>query len=835
MPECRWTDCGGSCNGDENEMTWQWGGCRKGKRRNFCCAKEQKWKNCGWKGKPGNCDDNHCDVGWQVALTTSYEGEDKDCGFWHQERERSFCCDPPDDKSPFMPVPLDFLFEDPPDQNTADTDFTLKVDPTFGGSNNVPFNEDPANAPFGFVVLTSPEELQVSLDRRDGSHWDVFDCFDAVTEGEHTVRMVCTDESDASNCYKIHLGHGAPGTIVQMPEGCGPGKYAVVKSLEASKNQSLPHHVTRRSGVSNGKVYDLNFDYDFRRVPRDLGKTQMRIDFSNEREYWDLIVNKAADHKKPKKRSLDDFGGNHRRWLEEEWRDDAHFGGLSTEELHKRWFGSDIIDWLRTIVNGVKGGLDISHSYNEDFILKIVDERLTCPGFEAQLDVHAETNVDIDVNYGFTLIATLGSPIDLSNSYLYFRTKGGVTAKFVMNAAVTARFDTGDITLFSADKFGAAFSVPGIVVIGPNFKLLGRLEGEATLGVNFESQVKLAQWDIRQTYPATNGDWDPEATGDPNKSGTQNLLEPQFQAGVRLDGHITAHVKPTISFGINFNQDFIPIEPCAVNLIADGHVTFHASLQGGTSGTSFCYGIDAGADLYATIDAPEAFKWALPVSPFPIWPFDTVRIWPRGSQPSCRAAGSPERRALEISVPTNTTQKLINRLGKRAQVYGPLVPRLVGLSCPGSTDLSDIPECPLCGSDSEESSSKLKRGDDGPVCHLDPYATGERCPELNLKRRALDTFDYVNETLEWEDEDSLEHLSKRSTQEKTVKWSYNGETRDLPCGRYETCGSAANQGSVNKWFGFSDLKSPSKTSCKTEVIKQRKDQVPTKEFVSKSS
>jgi chitinase len=31
-------------------------------------------------------------------------------------------------------------------------------------------------------VLASPETLQVTLDKRDGSHWELFDCNDAVTE-----------------------------------------------------------------------------------------------------------------------------------------------------------------------------------------------------------------------------------------------------------------------------------------------------------------------------------------------------------------------------------------------------------------------------------------------------------------------------------------------------------------------------------------------------------------------------------------------------------------------------------------------------------------------------
>lgn len=75
------------------------------------------------------------------------------------------------------------------------------------------------DAEFGFVVLTSPEQIQVSLDKRDGSHWELFDCFDAVSEKEHTIRMMCTDSSEIGNCGKIHLGHGVPGTIIEMPKG----------------------------------------------------------------------------------------------------------------------------------------------------------------------------------------------------------------------------------------------------------------------------------------------------------------------------------------------------------------------------------------------------------------------------------------------------------------------------------------------------------------------------------------------------------------------------------------------------------------------------------------
>ncbi|RFN52992.1 glycoside hydrolase family 18 protein [Fusarium flagelliforme] len=831
VPDCRWTECDEECKSSENELTWKYNSCGKNKWKRFCCNKEEEWKNCKWHGEKGSCYDNHCDTGWQVSLTNSYDGEGDTCGSWLL-RERTFCCDPPKGESPFLPVPLEYLFENPPDKESADTDWTLKVDNTYGGSIDMGFREDPKNSAFGFVVMTSPEELQTSLDKRDGSHWDVFDCLDSTTVGEHRVRMVCTDRSDNSNCDKIHLGHGAPGTILEMPDGCGPGRYAVAKSLVPSSNQTLPHHLWRRDLDSSEQVYDLVFDYDFKRVPRDLGTTQMRIDYSNKDGYWDTVVNKAADTKKRSlkrnvKRTLEDVNGSHKRWLEEEWRDDKHFGGLGKGDLHKRWFGEDVLDWLKKLVSGGSSGLDAGrvHSYRDEFTLSIVDQRFTCPNVDGKLEVLAQTEVDLETSYGFTLIATLGgkSGIDISDSYLYFRNKGEVRAKFVVDAAVTAEFDTDDVLMFSADKFGATFTVPGIVTLGPNFKLYGRLEGEATLGVNFESQVKLAEWDIRQTYPVENEDWAPEAETKPKKDGTQNVLEPEFEYGVSLSGYLSAHIKPTITFGIDFNEDFVSLDSCAVNLVADGHVTFHAEAETGSKGSSFCYGIDAGASLYATLDAPDAFSWALSKSPFHIGSTGERQIYPTSEQQTCVTPDSESSRRVRKrseSTPEESsigTRSSMPRGLRKRETYGPLVPRINGLFCPGATDLGEIPKCSKCGDDDDEAntdSNKDKRDeDDNATCWLDPDRSGEPTCPADMEKRSW------TGTSHW--------LDKRAVGKKWKDWEYNNVKYELELGHYPTCGSAPKK--VIRWFGY-----PKKQvgGCKPELEKLTVAQVNSKEFAT---
>ncbi|KAL3439807.1 hypothetical protein BJX65DRAFT_68290 [Aspergillus insuetus] len=814
QPICRWTECGEDCGSNEDELTWRNGVCHysgSDEQEKLCCNKQQQWTNCEWHGKPGNCFDNHCDTGWQVAITNSDEGEGHDCGA--HARKRTFCCDLPEGESPFTPVPLEFLFPDPPPKESTAVDFKLKVDPTFGGSRaeeNSLTDPGPEDAPFGFIVMTSPQEIQQSLDRRDGSHWEVFDCLDATTIGEHTVRMTCTDLTENSNCADIHLGHGALGTIIQMPPGCGPGKYAVLKHLEPSANQSSPGHLARR-GIVHDTIYDLTFDYDFKRVPRDLGDTLMRIDYSNDGDYWNGVVDRAADTKK-KKRSLVDRR-NHRRWLEEEWRDDAHFDGLSHEEFHKRWFGSGIIEWLRNLIGTIEKTVDFSHSYQETFVLKLVDEQLTCPNFEAHLDIHAEATVKAELSYGFTLIAKLDDPIDFSQSFLYFRTKGEAEAAFIVDAAITYGYNTDEVLLLAADKFGAAFTVPGIVTIGPNFEIYGQIEGAVTIGANFETRVKLGTWEVQQTYPVPSDDYNPglESNEDSNFAQPQ---APEVEWSVGVSGYLTAHVRPKISFGIKWHEPFFSIKPTTVSLVADGFVTFHAEAETGSSGTSACIGVDAGTSIYAEVRAPDTIQWALPRTPYYLMPEIKRQIWPSQQDgPMCwSSSSSSQTMVLGLDAPLNNSSGEYGagaylevgddgkvhaaHLEKRAKVYGPLLPVLLGLECPGGEELepdSPCPDCTLTGS--SEDLGKRQEGVESCLYDPETYQEGEE-----ICRFA-------------QNGDIQSRISERSITEKWLAWKY-GSTSSVLVGAYPTCSSAINDNRIDKYYGFDT------TSCTADVTKR---------------
>ncbi|KAI0595746.1 carbohydrate-binding module family 18 [Biscogniauxia sp. FL1348] len=747
---CYWTGVGKRCNGDDVALTFAgtflerladivglFGGlvglaleaalddANTELLKLYCCPKDDidNWQNCAWYGEPGSCFDNHCPVGHSVQLTDNAYGMGEDCGI-RLERTRVFCCDPAEGQSPFLPVALENIFKDPPKGDGVDTDFDLETDDTWGTGKAKVGDDEPEDSAFQFIVLASPEELQVSLDKRDGSHWELLNCGDTTdSEEAQTIQMICTDISKNSNCYKIGLGHGVPGTILQMPRGCGPGKYAVAVDMSPSKNQILPRSLIERSG-HRPVVYDLTFDYDFTRVPRDLGDTQMRIDFSNEPGYWDHIVSAAASQRKSK-RSLEDVGGNHVQWLEEEFREDAHFGALDSHELHKRWFGSDIVAWLKNMLSPTISR-EYKHVLDNTYILKIVDEEWHCPLYSGRLLAQAETNVHVETSFGFTLICKLGPSIDLSESYLTFTNKGDISAIFRLEAYLDLHYDSQEQTLIRVPFPGASFYIPGIATIGPAVHLKGRVEAGLVLSAVMETRVDVASWEFEQTLPP-NSEYEPSEPdkADYGHSGDfSGVQQPEFYAGITADGNVKAHAIAAVEFGIMFDKRWNVGGDAIASVVADGWVQAKAHAAVTTNGNCpFTWGLDVGVDLYAMAEAPPLFDWQLPKVPLPGSGMKPIIPMDKCPDPTL---GVPEKRdhlALRGSIlepravttsPNNLSGLLESReLQSRARIPVPPVFRIPAhiLKCPesGNGEGDSTPCSQIKGWEDDQLNDALRR------------------------------------------------------------------------------------------------------------------------------
>jgi len=262
---------------------------------------------------------------------------------------------------------------------------------------------------------------------------------------------------------------------------------------------------------------------------------------------------------------------------------------------------------------------EYTHNIDESFTAILVKEEwpsctlsngITVNG---HMDVRASAKVKVATSFGLTIIAKLDFPsiLDLSNSYLYFKNRGEVTAIFTLDAEGKAVYKTGDKELVGLQNFpGATFSIPKLLTVGPNFKLYASAEADVTLKGHLESRVDIASWDVQQTYPNPSSEYDPKSLSTVTRDMTlKGLQQPTFDYSLTAEGQLTAHLKPTFVFGIDFDKSW-NVEGAKISLVADGWMRMYAKaeLSSDPAVCPFKYGIDVGADLYAKVEVPSIFS-----------------------------------------------------------------------------------------------------------------------------------------------------------------------------------------------------------------------------------
>lgn len=272
----------------------------------------------------------------------------------------------------------------------------------------------------------------------------------------------------------------------------------------------------------------------------------------------------------------------------------------------------------------------------------------------------------------------------------------------------------------------------GIVTVGPNMAVYASADAQFTVAGHLEAEVAVAQWEIRQTYPE-NAKYPPEAISEPDNDGTQTLGKPSFEASVTATGEIALHLKPTVQFGIEFDSRW-KVDKCTVDLVLDGYTIAHARASASTSSDNSClfsYGIDAGSNIFAQLNAPELYGWGgrtrIPIATVP-----RKQITPE----TC-VNNNSKRSFDDIDplsgdyLPSFSAPGLgIHRMDKRETfTLGPVITIPDSfLSCPGNDSSSNSTfYCPSCGieNDNDHRNSLTRR--DAKACPLPGPRTEESC------------------------------------------------------------------------------------------------------------
>ncbi|KAM7204861.1 family 18 glycosyl hydrolase [Rhypophila sp. PSN 637] len=655
----------------------------------WCCEAEVETKNCFWtpEGKDKlnfgdscsnlrECPPNYVEIGEDTAAAAGSYSQLPDCippgpcndiyddffdfifgpnsckPSWGKPVPRKLCC-PANDLNiglDFLPVPLEYLFDyegqDPPDD--AITTYQIDIDASGDLANDA---RDANSNAFGWHIISGPPGEVTSFDRRDGSHWLLFGCDKEMHEDHtHTVKAVCTDESDGSNCDHI-FRDGVATTVVQMPKGCGPGKYAIAVSMEPAspdedihENPAVTHELFKRlekRGITKPRVYDFTFNYDYSPiVKRGDPNKRIRIDYSDDAGYWANIVSappgrpigSRSEHmawKREQQVEVErDHGGSWESYLDHKWRlDRRSTPEHQLHELHERWFSSALGDWLNAMQH-VDESYEVfkrSISDNVEWTLFEWGPKICQLGgypTEMYLKMWAEIDYEVEAVAMLNLIGDFGDLNSWKESHVHFRTKGDVEASLNVLAFAKISFNSDEIELFGMERFGATFGIPGLVTVGPNFKIMARLDGEASLHTEAKISMKVASWDYTQQYP-NREQVEQDKPEENDKAEAKQMKdapagtgfdEPKFHADIEVKGRLTLTLTPKVIFGIQWKVDVPDVSvEVGIKSFATVHASAGASVDTGDTSAQLraCWGIDCGYTLYASVNAPTLFGYHL--------------------------------------------------------------------------------------------------------------------------------------------------------------------------------------------------------------------------------
>ncbi|KAL5333928.1 hypothetical protein BJX70DRAFT_403108 [Aspergillus crustosus] len=539
----------------ELTAVWEWISHNVGYNfRRFCCPADSVFEECGWHGDNEYCNDSECPAG-QVELLRwhgDHEGPPTSGTSCNKGRQQAFCCNPPlSGGSPFLPVPLANLFPEAGSfKDSFSTTFAVAVDSNEDETSADVQGTDPDKQAFSWIIMVGEEEDVQSFQKRDGSHLELFDCPSTHPDDFSTqhARAACVGGTEEdNNCEDIQLG-GVEGTIIRLPEHCGPDTYVRAVRFEPSSNLTVPSH------IRSARVYDFHYDYDFQNLRRDGAEVYFRADLSTHPGFWEEVV--ASEPGSPVKRSAST------------WR-----------ELDRRWWSETKDDWLKRF-NAllVQGGTGLEKQYT--FRQCLFEADVTCGS--ASASAHAEAMVygslNTTMDLGMSLIGTLRN-FGFSESYAYFNQE---SFSMRMGAALAANarlyFDSGWASIGSFDAFGMNMYLKGIFSINPYFQVDARMEADAYISTEATVELTLSHERFRYFLPADLRSNPNEVTGsfqlDP-------VLGPVTGNGVleaKIGGGLVISTRPTIGINIQLQMSGREYVDTSIKLSTPGSIRFDVAL-----------------------------------------------------------------------------------------------------------------------------------------------------------------------------------------------------------------------------------------------------------------
>jgi hypothetical protein len=306
---------------------------------------------------------------------------------------------------------------------------------------------------------------------------------------------------------------GVAGTILEMPDGCGPATYAVAHDVSVSEDQSLPNHL---SHLSNTTVKELTFDYNFGLVKRDAGKVYFRADYANIGGYWETVVDS-----KP----------------------------ISKRSLTPRFYSTKSDEWGNKFSTVREKGSGKGSLFNEKFSQSLFSGLKACGSGKTYADITASGSISAGAKMAMSVVGTISPSIDIEEVYSFIDTS--IDAKMNLDMSMYGSFDIDYTTedLWSSPKTMDEFNHIGIISFAPTLRADVSLSANIELAGNISTGVHAyTSTNIYTTFP------DDAATSSGQTA--QEALARPFAGSIydAAQGSIKINLRPRVGLGITLNK-----------------------------------------------------------------------------------------------------------------------------------------------------------------------------------------------------------------------------------------------------------------------------------------
>ncbi|KAJ7113649.1 hypothetical protein C8R44DRAFT_741233 [Mycena epipterygia] len=437
----------------------------------------------------------------------------------------------------------------------------------------------PTNDPSSGTLKIWGSENAIT-DITPAADWQIIDCDpNALSQN---IRLVCMNDDPTSLCGHLYRNTGAVNKLVRLPENCGANAFARVSKSWVPADQSIPSSINARIFRRDGTapvVKALSIDTDFDAVDwTQNGKVNLGINAANVPGVATDIQVPGFRRSRRSRRGILGAKIGH-TWISVlcthngpdvtlyRYRKSRGWGYLclgrhnigSGEHCHK-W--TNFITPVNLTFNMVLGAqrlpvrLDlprpVSNAINatnniggdKTFTIKpitfdqsknLFNTSNSCGPVTVSLSVDIAVNATVTPNLTITVAGTFVPP-DITTFKAVADLTAQISGTLTLSAELTGHISSGKITVFQAGIPGLDF--PGILTLGPTFEIDAELDGDVDLTMDLAVGLNLDMNNAQLTFP-------------PDASTADSTLKLSASPSVQATGTLTAHLIPTLNFGIS--------------------------------------------------------------------------------------------------------------------------------------------------------------------------------------------------------------------------------------------------------------------------------------------